>query len=99
MIAVISDSVWLALITGMPATLASIATLVNSLKNTNRIREQSVQLTATSQKIDAIHESTNGMKDALVSSTAKASHFEGMADQRAEDKQSRADALQNSKAP
>ena len=76
----ISDNVLLAIITGLPATIASLATLVNSLKNTQRLQAQT-------EKINAIHESTNGMKDALVASTAKASHAEGMADQRAEDRQ------------
>lgn len=79
MMLAVSDQIWLAVIAGMPATIASLATLINSMRNSTRLRANSV-------KIDAIHESTNGMKDALVQATAVSSHAEGMAAQRAVDK-------------
>jgi hypothetical protein len=39
------------------------------------------------QLIIEVHEATNSMKDELVAATAKASHAEGMQDQRKEDAQ------------
>jgi hypothetical protein len=51
----ISDMVWVALISAIPPTIASIAALVVSVKN--------------SRKLDEVHHATNGMKDALVEAT------------------------------
>ncbi len=36
-----------------------------------------------SRKIEAVHQATNGITDRLVASTAKASHAEGVADEKA----------------
>lgn len=75
----LSESVLVALATGLPATIASVATLINSIRNGNHLRK-------TTEKIEEIHIATNGMKEQLIASTAKASHAEGMSDQRAQDK-------------
>jgi len=89
----LADSIWIAVIAGLPATIASVATLVNSMRNTRTLSSNTV-------KIDDIHEKTNGMQEKLVAATAAASHASGMQDQRSEDRAARAElAGQAPKAP
>lgn len=58
----ISDTVLIALITGIPPTIASIAALIVSVKT--------LAVSArNSRKLDDVHTATNGMKDALVEAT------------------------------
>jgi hypothetical protein len=81
----ISENVLMAFIASLPATIASLATLVNSLRN-------SKTLSANSSKIAEIHEKTNGMLEAA----NRAAHSAGMSQQRADDK---ADAEGKARAP
>ncbi len=67
-----TDAIQIALIASVPGTLAGLASLVASLRNHT--------------KLIGLEKATNGMTSALVQSTAKASHAEGMSDQRAEDR-------------
>lgn len=53
----ISDAVWLALVTSVPTTIAAIATLVVSIRS--------------SRQINKVEVATNSMKDALVVATEK----------------------------
>ena len=67
-----TEAVQIALIASIPGTMAGLASLVASLRNHT--------------KLVALGEATNGLTSALVKSTAKASHAEGMSDQRDKDR-------------
>jgi hypothetical protein len=72
---IISDAVLVALATGLPATIASVATLINSMRNSRVLSDNT-------KKIGDIHDATNGMQQQLMAGQAKTSHSEGMASQR-----------------
>lgn len=69
-----SDPVLVALIAGIPPALIALATLVVSLRN--------------SQKVEEVHKATNSMKDALVIATEKEALARGIK-QGAEDEKAR----------
>ncbi len=67
-----TEAVQIALIASIPGTLAGLGSLFASLRNHT--------------KLVGLEKATNGITSALVKSTAKASHAEGMSDQRAQDR-------------
>lgn len=60
----ISDATLATIITTIPVTLASIASLIIAIRN--------------DKKVEAIHKATNSMKDALVASTDKEAFARGL---------------------
>lgn len=64
------------LVTSIATLLGVIGTLVLGWRNTNKIA-------AVDVKVEQVHLATNSLQDKLVASTAKASHAEGVADEKA----------------
>lgn len=69
-----------------PEFLVALGSLLVSTANAVAIVLASVKLNRTATNIQKIETATNSMKDALVASTAKASHAEGRAEVEAERK-------------
>ena len=67
-----SDPIILALIAGIPPTLASLSALIISLRN--------------GKKVDEVHKATNSMKDALVKAALIEGHAAGVAEEKARKK-------------
>ena len=61
-----SDAVILAIIAGVPATIAALGALIVSI--------------LTFRKTEVIHKATNSMKDALVAAATKEGHAAGVAE-------------------
>ena len=68
----ISDTVWTAILTSLPMTIAAIATLVVAIR--------------TGRKVEQVHIATNSMKDALVAKTEKEALARGIKQGTAEEK-------------
>lgn len=71
-------------VTSLIFAFGTLATGLGTILNYIQSRQNSVTL-------DIVHKATNGMKDALVASTAKASRGEGEAQGRADEKREQAD--------
>ena len=83
------ESVIIALISTVPSIMALIGVIYSiRVSREGRADAAETKVIATETKAIALNTelNTNSMKDALVASTAKASHAEGMADEKAAEK-------------
>lgn len=66
-----TEGAWVAIMTGLPATIAAIGALIVALRN-------GVQVTKNTAAVEGVHKATNSIKDELVAATRVAALAEGV---------------------
>lgn len=67
------------IITSIATLIGVMGSMLISMRNGKKMDETKERISETKKKIEEVHQATNGMKDELVASTAKAAQAEGLA--------------------